>query len=109
MKGIPFYVTYSATKAAVRSFARSMAAELRDRKIRVNTVAPGPTDTAIIDGQFNTKEEANAARKMFAQMTPLARIGRPEEMAKAILFLGSDDSSFTTGAELVADGGISQV
>lgn len=109
LKGIPFYVTYSATKAAVRSFARSMAAELKDRKIRVNTLSPGPTDTPIIDGQFKTKEEADAGRKMFIQMTPLARMGRPEEIARAILFLGSDDSSFTTGSELVADGGLTQI
>lgn len=109
LKGLPFYVTYSATKATLRSFARSMAAELKDRKIRVNTIACGPVDTPIIDGQFKTKEEADAARKMFAGMAPLARIGRPEEIAKALLFLGSDDGSFTTGAELVADGGLTQV
>jgi NAD(P)-dependent dehydrogenase (short-subunit alcohol dehydrogenase family) len=109
MKGIPFYVTYSATKAALRSFARSMAAELKDRAIRVNTLSPGAIDTPIIDGQFKTKEEADGGREMFKKMTPLGRIGKPEEMAKAILFLASDDSSYTTGADLVADGGITQL
>src|ERR1700751_4184447 len=96
LKGIPIYVTYSATKAALRSFARSMAAELKDRGGRVNPVSPGMIDTPIVDGQFKSKEEADGARAMFKQMTPLGRIGRPEEMAKAILFLGSDDSSYTT-------------
>lgn len=109
LKGIPFYVTYSATKAALRSFARSMAAELKDRGIRVNTLSPGAIDTPIIDGQFKTKEEADGAREMFKQMTPLGRIGKPEEMAKAILFLASDDSSYTTGTDLVADGGMTQL
>ncbi len=69
----------------------------------------GAIDTPIIDGQFKSKEEADAGKAMFRQMTPLGRIGRPEEMAKAILFLGSDDSSYTTGADLVADGGITQL
>jgi NAD(P)-dependent dehydrogenase (short-subunit alcohol dehydrogenase family) len=109
LKGLPFYVTYSATKAALRSFARSMAAELKDRAIRVNTLSPGAVDTPIIDGQFKTKAEADAAKEMFKQMTPLGRIGRPAEMAKAVLFLASDDSSYTTGADLVADGGITQL
>ena len=109
LKGIPLYVTYSATKAAIRSFARSMAAELKDRSIRVNTLSPGATDTPIIDGQFKSKAEADGGREMFKQMTPLGRIGRPEEMAKAILFLASDDSSYTTGADLIADGGATQL
>ena len=109
LKGIPMYVTYSATKAALRSFARSMAAELKDRRIRVNTLSPGAIDTPIIDSQFKTKEEADGLREMFKQSTPLGRIGQAEEMAKAILFLASDDSSYTTGADLVADGGFTQI
>ncbi len=109
LKGIPMYQSYGATKAALRFWARSMAAELKDRGIRVNTLSPGAIDTPIIDGQFKTKEEADTLKEMFKQMTPLGRIGRAEEMAKAILFLGSDDSSYTTGADLAADGGITQI
>ncbi|MDE1906249.1 MAG: SDR family oxidoreductase [Rhodospirillales bacterium] len=109
MKGLPAHGTYSATKAAVRSFARTWAMELKERGIRVNTLSPGAIDTPIIDGQFKTKEEADGARAMFAQLTPLGRIGRPEEMATAALFLASDDSSYSTGIDLVADGGLTQV
>jgi NAD(P)-dependent dehydrogenase (short-subunit alcohol dehydrogenase family) len=109
LKGLPAHSTYSATKAAVRSFARTWAAELKDRGIRVNVLSPGPVDTPIIDSQFKTKDEADSARKLFAQMTPLGRIGRPEEMAAAALFLASDDSSYSTGIDLVADGGITQL
>jgi NAD(P)-dependent dehydrogenase (short-subunit alcohol dehydrogenase family) len=109
LKGFPEHGTYAATKAAVRSFARTWAMELKDRGIRVNTLSPGAIDTPIIDGQFKTKEDADGARAFFAGMTPLGRIGRPEEMAAAILFLASDDSSFSTGIDLVADGGITQV
>jgi NAD(P)-dependent dehydrogenase (short-subunit alcohol dehydrogenase family) len=109
MKGLPAHGTYSATKAALRSFARTWAMELKDRGIRVNTLSPGAIDTPIIDGQFATKEQADAARAMFAQLTPLGRIGRPEEMASAVLFLASDDSSYSTGIDLVTDGGLTQV
>jgi hypothetical protein len=75
----------------------------------VNTLAPGATETPIFYEQFKTKEEADARKEMFKQMTQLGRIGRPEEMAKAILLLGSDESSNTTGADLVADGGFTQL
>ena len=109
LKGFPAHGTYSATKAALRSFARTWAAELKDRNIRVNTLSPGAIDTPIIDGQFETKEQADGARAMFAQMTPLGRIGRPEEMASAVLFLASDKSSYSTGIDLIADGGITQL
>lgn len=109
MKGIPQYHTYGATKAAMRFWARSLAAELKSRGIRVNTLSPGATETPIFYGQFKSREEANVRKGMFEQMTPLGRMGRPEEMAKAILFLGSDDSSYTTGSDLVADGGLTQV
>jgi NAD(P)-dependent dehydrogenase (short-subunit alcohol dehydrogenase family) len=107
--GIPMYTTYGATKAAMRSFARSWAAELKDRGIRVNTLSPGATDTPIIDGQFTTKEEADGAKKMFAERTPLGRIGKPEELAAAALFLASSESSYTTGIDLVCDGGMTQI
>jgi len=109
LKGFPEHGTYAATKAAVRSFARTWAMELKDRGIRVNTLSPGAIDTPIIDGQFRTKEEADGARSFFASITPLGRVGRPEEMASAILFLASDDSSYSTGIDLVADGGITQL
>jgi NAD(P)-dependent dehydrogenase (short-subunit alcohol dehydrogenase family) len=107
--GIPMYTTYGATKAALRSFARSWAAELKDRGIRVNTLSPGATDTPIIDGQFKTPEAIAGAKQMFAQRTPLGRIGRPEELAEAALFLASDRSSFVTGIDLIVDGGLTQV
>ncbi len=109
LKGLPLHGTYSATKAAIRSFSRTWAAELKDRGIRVNTLSPGAIDTPIIDGQFKTKAEADGARSMFAQMTPLGRIGRADEMATAALFLASEDSSFSTGIDLVADGGLTQL
>jgi NAD(P)-dependent dehydrogenase (short-subunit alcohol dehydrogenase family) len=108
-KGFPFYVTYAATKAVMRSFVRSWAADFKGRGIRVNILSPGPIDTPIIERQFKTKEEAEGMRAQFAQMVPLARLGRPEEMAKAILFLASDDSSYSTGIDLVADGGATQL
>lgn len=109
LKGFPRHGTYSATKAAIRSFARTWAAELKDRGIRVNTLSPGAIDTPIIDGQFKTKAEADGARSLFAQMTPLGRISRADEMATAALFLGSEDSSCSTGIDLVADGGLTQL
>lgn len=103
--GSPPHTTYSATKAAVRSFSRSWAAELKGRGIRVNTLSPGPIDTPIIDGQVKTKEEADAMREMFAGIIPLGRIGQPEEVASGVLFLASSDSSFSTGIDLLVDGG----
>jgi NAD(P)-dependent dehydrogenase (short-subunit alcohol dehydrogenase family) len=109
LKGLPAHGTYSATKAALRSFARTWAMELKGRGIRVNNLSPGAIDTPIIDGQFKTKAEADGAKAMFAQMTPLGRIGRAEEMAAAIFFLASDESSYSTGMDLVADGGFTQV
>ena len=109
MKGMAEYGTYSATKAAIRSLARTWAMELKDRGIRVNTLSPGMVETPIVDAQFASREEADGARAFFASITPLGRIGRPEEMASAILFLASDDSSYSTGIDLVADGGITQL
>jgi NAD(P)-dependent dehydrogenase (short-subunit alcohol dehydrogenase family) len=109
MKGIPVYSTYAATKAAMRSFSRSWAAELKDRGIRVNTLSPGPIDTPMMNAQVKTKEEAEALRAQFTQMVPLGRLGKAEEMAAAILFLASNDSSYSTGIDLVADGGATQL
>lgn len=108
-KGIPQYSAYSAAKAAIRSFARSWAAELKDRNIRVNTLSPGATDTPIIEGQFKTKAEAEEAKKQFTTIIPLGRLGDATELASAALFLASSDSSYVTGADLVVDGGWTQI
>lgn len=109
VKGLRAHGTYGATKAAVRSFARTWTTELQDRGIRVNTLSPGATDTPIIDGQFTSKEQAESAKAAFAAATPMGRLGRPEELAAAALFLASDDSSFITGIDLQVDGGLVQV
>lgn len=109
LKGLEAHGTYAATKAALRSFARTWAAELKGRGIRVNTLSPGATDTPIIDGQFKSAQEAQGARAMMAQITPLGRMGRADELASSALFLASSDSSFSTGIDLVADGGFSQL
>jgi NAD(P)-dependent dehydrogenase (short-subunit alcohol dehydrogenase family) len=101
--GIPFYGTYAATKAALRSYARTWAAELAPRGIRVNVVSPGPTDTAMMAA---TTDEVRAA---LVGQIPLGRMARPEEVAAAALFLLSDEASFVTGAELCVDGGMRQV
>lgn len=107
--GIPGFAAYSATKAALRSFARTWAAEFKDRGIRVNTLSPGPIDTPIFDSISTDPKAVAAAKQQFVALVPLGRIGRPEEMAKAALFLASSDSSFSTGIDLVADGGMTQV
>lgn len=101
--GTKGYGVYGATKAAVRSFARTWANELAQKGIRVNVVSPGPTDTAMMAG---TSQEV---RDALSSMIPLGRMGRPDEVASAALFLASDESSFTTGAELAVDGGMAQV
>ena len=108
-KGFAAFSVYSATKAAIRSYARTFSAELKERGIRVNTLSPGMIETPIVDLLFKTKEEADGARAMFAQITPMGRIGRAEEMAAAALFLASDESSYVLGVDLAADGGITQL
>ena len=108
-KGIPGFAVYSATKAALRSFARTWAAEFKDRGIRVNTLSPGPIDTPIFESVGIPADQVEAIKQSFASQVPLGRIGRPEEMASAALFLASSDSSYTTGSDLVADGGMSQI
>ncbi len=107
VKGIPNYGAYSATKASVRSFVRTWTAELKDRGIRVNAISPGPVETPILDVQAATQEGRDALRANFKAAIPLGRLGRPEELAAAALFLASDDSSFVAGADLVVDGGMS--
>jgi NAD(P)-dependent dehydrogenase (short-subunit alcohol dehydrogenase family) len=108
-KGLPSHSVYNATKAAVRSLVRTAAAELLGSGIRVNTLSPGPVDTPIIDGQVGSPEAAEEFRKQAASVVPLGRIGRPEELAAAALFLASDESSFSTGTDLVVDGGMTQL
>ena len=107
--GIPGYTTYSATKAALRSYVRTWTREFTDRGIRFNALSPGPVDTPIMDSQADSVEEANAIKAQFAAAVPLNRMGRPDEIAAAALFLASDDSSFVAGAELSVDGGMAQV
>lgn len=106
--GTPGMSVYNASKAAVRSFARSWANELKERNIRVNALAPGTTDTPNVG---NWLDEASRREWMadFASNNPMRRWGRPEEQAAAILFLASDQSSYITGFELVVDGGITQL
>lgn len=101
--GTKGYGVYSATKAAVRSFARTFANELAPRGIRVNVVSPGPTDTAMFAAA------SDEVRATLTGLIPLGRMGKPDEVASAALFLASGESSFTTGAELVVDGGMAQV
>lgn len=105
-KGNPAFSLYSATKAAVRSFARTWAMDLKDRKIRVNAVSPGPINTPI---HAQAVEDVEELRKHFASIIPLGRMGEPEEVASAVSFLASDESSFITGTELFVDGGQGQV
>jgi NAD(P)-dependent dehydrogenase (short-subunit alcohol dehydrogenase family) len=107
--GIPGYSTYSATKAALRSYTRTWTREFNDRGIRFNTLSPGPVDTPIMDGQADSVEAANEIKAQFAAAIPLNRLGRPEEIAAAALFLASDEASFVAGAELSVDGGMAQV
>jgi NAD(P)-dependent dehydrogenase (short-subunit alcohol dehydrogenase family) len=107
--GISGFSTYSATKAALRSYTRTWTREFNDRGIRFNTLSPGPIDTPILDGLAESVEAANEIKAQFAAEVPLNRLGRPEEIAAAALFLASDDSSFVAGVELSVDGGMAQV
>jgi NAD(P)-dependent dehydrogenase (short-subunit alcohol dehydrogenase family) len=108
-KGIPGFTAYSATKAAVRSFVRTWTAELKDRRIRVNAISPGPIDTPIFEQQGGSKEGADQARAQFAAAVPFGRLGRPEEIASTALFLASDEASFVAGVELPVDGGMTAI
>ncbi|MGW0655376.1 SDR family NAD(P)-dependent oxidoreductase [Streptomyces umbrinus] len=105
LNGAAERTAYSATKAAIRSFARTWASELKDRGIRVNTVSPGPIDTPVID----TQDAPDVLRASLAAMIPLRRLGRPEGIATAVLFLAADDNRYTTGSDLVVDGGHTQL
>jgi NAD(P)-dependent dehydrogenase (short-subunit alcohol dehydrogenase family) len=108
-KGFERFSVYNATKAAVRSFARSWTNDLKARKIRVNAISPGPIETAAMEGLTNTKEEFRQFKDNFAAAVPLGRVGQPDEIAKVAVFLASDDSSYVAGIELFVDGGMIQV
>ena len=108
-KGLPGRSIYCATKAAVRSFARCWCVDLKDRKIRVNAISPGPIDTPLLHGLGGKKDSTEASLEKAAQATVMNRLGQPIEIAKSVLFLASDDSSYITGIELFVDGGGSQV
>jgi NAD(P)-dependent dehydrogenase (short-subunit alcohol dehydrogenase family) len=108
-KGLPTNSVYSATKAAVRSFARTWTTDLKDRRIRVNAVSPGSTDTPGARDLLASSEVGEQRKKMIATVTPLGRFGTPDEIAKAVVFLACDDSSYVTGIELFVDGGLAQV
>jgi len=109
VSGTPDFSVYSATKAAVRNFARNWILDLKDRRIRVNTISPGVTDTPGLNELFGGGEQAQGAKDYLASLIPLGRVGQPEEIAKAVLFLASDDASFVNGVELFADGGQVQI
>ena len=108
-KGFPGRGTYSASKAALRSFARTWTNELKDRKIRVNVLSPGAVETPMFDEQFPSQDAAAEVRKQITSLTPLNRLGRPQEIAAAALFLASDEGSFIAGIDLVVDGGLTAV
>jgi NAD(P)-dependent dehydrogenase (short-subunit alcohol dehydrogenase family) len=105
-KGIPNHSAYSATKAAVRSLARSFSADLLNRKIRVNTLTPGPIDTPVFGTVTNNADEAKAMAAAMGEFTPVKRLGSADEIAGAALFLASEDSAFMLGAEILLDGGL---
>lgn len=105
-KGFAGAAAYSATKAAVRSLARTLSAELLDRKIRVNVLSPGPIDTPIFGRDGELKEEVDTKKEFLASIVPVKRLGSSEEMAEGFLYLASDDSKFMVGGELLLDGGV---
>ena len=108
--GLPGFTAYAASKAAVRNFARGWALELKDRKIRVNAMSPGAIDTpALATTTGLTAEQAEQAVAQFTTQIPMGRRGMPEEIAAAVAFLASDDSSYITGIDLAVDGGMAQV
>jgi NAD(P)-dependent dehydrogenase (short-subunit alcohol dehydrogenase family) len=108
-KGLSANSVYSATKAAVRSFARTWTTDLKDRRIRVNAVSPGSIDTPGLSELLASSETGQQRLKMLSTNVPLGRLGKPDEIAKAVVFLASDDSSYITGTELFVDGGFAQV
>lgn len=109
ISGTPAFSVYSATKAAVRNFARNWMLDLKDRHIRVNAVSPGVTETAGLDELFGGGAQAQGTKDYLAGLIPAGRVGQPDEIAKAVLFLASDDASFVNGIELFVDGGQAQI
>lgn len=109
VKGIAGMTVYSATKAAVRSLARTLAAELAPRGIRVNSLSPGPIDTPIFNRLGIPEGDVDKTKEQFTSMVPLQRMGDASEMASVALFLATNDSSYVTGADIAADGGLAQV
>jgi len=103
IKGFPALTAYNASKAAIRSFARTWLVDLKQRNIRVNVIAPGPIDTGVFDGV------PQEGKDQFVALIPRGTIGRPEEVANVALFLASDESSFVNGVELYVDGGTAQI
>jgi NAD(P)-dependent dehydrogenase (short-subunit alcohol dehydrogenase family) len=108
-KGFAANSVYSASKAAIRSFARTWTTDLKDRRIRVNAVSPGPIDTPGLSELLASSETGQQRAKTISTTVPLGRLGMPNEVAKAVVFLASDDSSYITGTELFVDGGLAQV
>ncbi len=108
-KGNPALSVYGATKAAIRSFARTWTVELKPRKIRVNAISPGPIDTPIFNGLAQSEEQIEQFKTSFVSTVPLGRMENPDEVAKAASFLASDDSSYISGIELFVDGGRAQI
>jgi NAD(P)-dependent dehydrogenase (short-subunit alcohol dehydrogenase family) len=108
IKGFPGLSVYSATKAAVRSFARTWTNELRERRIRVNAISPGNIDTPIFD-TWQQGDELAKMKEELANNVPLGRLGDPDEIAKAVTFLASDEASYVSGIELFVDGGVAQI
>jgi NAD(P)-dependent dehydrogenase (short-subunit alcohol dehydrogenase family) len=109
IQGTPAFSVYSATKAAIRSFARNWILDLKDRHIRVNAISPGVTETPGVDALFGGGDQAKGTKDYLASLIPLGRVGQPEEIARAVLFLASDDASFINGVELFVDGGQAQI
>lgn len=109
-RGLPANSVYSATKAAIRSFARTWTTDLKERRIRVNAVSPGPIETPGLNELVASAGGGAGARlEMLSKNVPLGRLGSPDEIAKAVVFLASNDSSYVTGTELFVDGGFAQV
>src|SRR5206468_12170695 len=108
-KGVEGLSVYHATKAAIRSFARSWTVDLKHRKIRVNAVSPGPIDTPGLRHALLSVQDAEKLKTTFLNTIPLGRFGNPDDIAGAVSFLASEDSSYVTGIELCVDGGMTQI